>query len=193
MEQHKHFNQLLNKLVTEPPPPPSPKTKISKIKYEHLTVVDEFYTADSRGRQMTGREKIRVTRDEKTKQVVECVHKVRLGDLNIYSPKWRADWRVSVNLELPENVPAGSPDSFRRKDRLSYTHESTRIDLTQVNMHTSPNNPPVLLHELELEMTPSDMVLNLAMERGQNYESKLNFDEAVRVFVNNAHILVRNA
>ena len=26
---------------------------------------------------------------------------MRLGDLNIYSPKCAADWRVSVNLEIP--------------------------------------------------------------------------------------------
>ena len=90
--------------------------------------------------------------------MVECVQKVRLGVLNVYSPKWRADWRVSVNLEIPgtfrltsfttldayvlgaETIPSGQPDSIRRKDRLSYTHETTRIDLTQVNMQSSPGS-----------------------------------------------------
>ena len=42
-----------------------------------------------------------MTRDEKTGELVECVRKIRLKDLNIYSPKRAADWRVSVNLEVP--------------------------------------------------------------------------------------------
>jgi hypothetical protein len=42
-------------------------------------------------------------------------------------------------------------------------------------------------------MTPPGMIMKLAMERGETSESRLNFDEAVRVFVNNARILVRNA
>lgn len=48
-----------------------------------------------------GAEKIRVTRDEKSGTVVQCVRKIRLGDLNIFSPQRGADWRVSVNLEVP--------------------------------------------------------------------------------------------
>lgn len=47
------------------------------------------------------RDKIRVTTNEKTGTVLECMRKIRLGDLNIYSPKRDADWRVSVNLEVP--------------------------------------------------------------------------------------------
>jgi polynucleotide 5'-triphosphatase len=46
-------------------------------------------------------DKIRVTRDERTGEVKECVKKIRLGDLNIYCPKRVADWRVSVNVEVP--------------------------------------------------------------------------------------------
>jgi hypothetical protein len=38
---------------------------------------------------------------ETTGAVIECMRKIRLGDLNIYSPKRAADWRVSVNLEVP--------------------------------------------------------------------------------------------
>ena len=42
-----------------------------------------------------------MTRDEKTGKVLECTRKIRLGDLNVYSPKRAADWRVSVNMEIP--------------------------------------------------------------------------------------------
>lgn len=88
--QHKHFNTLLNTLKlasTEPSHPSSPLT------YAHHFLVDSFYPSD--------RDKIRVTRDEKTGTVTGCMRKVRLGDLNVYCPKRRADWRISVNLEIP--------------------------------------------------------------------------------------------
>lgn len=65
--------------------------------YAHLYLVDSFYASES----THDRVKTRVTREEKTGNVVECVKKIRLGDLNIYSPKRAADWRVSVNLESP--------------------------------------------------------------------------------------------
>ena len=42
-----------------------------------------------------------MTRDERTGELVECVRKIRLKDLNIFSPKRAADWRISVNLEIP--------------------------------------------------------------------------------------------
>ena len=42
-----------------------------------------------------------MTRDERTGAVLESMKKIRLGDLNIYSPKREADWRISVNLEIP--------------------------------------------------------------------------------------------
>jgi len=64
------------------------------VDYSHLHLVDTFYPGE-------GNEKIRVTRDEDTSTVVETMRKIRLGDLNVYSPKREADWRVSVNLEVP--------------------------------------------------------------------------------------------
>jgi polynucleotide 5'-triphosphatase len=92
-----------------------------------------------------------MTRDEKSGAIVECVKKIRLGDLNVYSPKRNADWRVSVNVECPGTFPppllptqkahgyscvVQPPQSeatrIRRKDRLSYSHEEMVIDLTQV-------------------------------------------------------------
>ena len=74
-----------------------PSHPTSPLEHKHLKLVDSFYESDS------SRDKIRVTRDEKSGTVVEVVKKVRLGDLNIYSPKRPADWRVSVNLEMPGN------------------------------------------------------------------------------------------
>lgn len=68
----------------------------SPLEYAHRYLSDSFYGSDSRGG-----DKVRLTRDEKSGEVVECVKKVRLSDLNIYSPKRAADWRISVNLEIP--------------------------------------------------------------------------------------------
>jgi len=99
--QHKHFNTLLNSLKTASsatPSPESPSSQLSSpIGYTHLYLQDSFYPSP----EGTDRDKIRVTRDEKTGTVLECMRKIRLGDLNVYSPKREADWRVSVNLEVP--------------------------------------------------------------------------------------------
>ena len=96
--QHKHFNELLNGLKLSPP-----SSATSSISYTHLRLVDSFYQSPD------SRDKIRVTRDEKTSKVEQCVRKVRLGDLDIYSPKRAADWRISVNVEVP-----GAYDWLRR-------------------------------------------------------------------------------
>lgn len=92
-EQHRHFNVLLNELMVSPRAGGQSSTP---IQYSHHYLLDTFYKSDSHPR-----DKVRVTTDEKTRQVVQCVRKVKLGDLNIYSPKRHADWRISVNLEVP--------------------------------------------------------------------------------------------
>jgi polynucleotide 5'-triphosphatase len=103
--QHRHYNQLLNNLKTSSDSPSHPT---SPVEYSHLYLIDTFYADTSNDpsltngdRRLRGGDKIRVTRDEKTNTVVQCVKKIRLGDLNIYSPKRSADWRISVNLEVP--------------------------------------------------------------------------------------------
>lgn len=90
--------------MTQPPP-----TSPNPIAYKHHRLVDSFYPSDEGGG--GGREKVRVTRDERTGDVRECLRKIRLGDLNVFSPKRAADWRVSVNMEVPgaSPRPKGSP------------------------------------------------------------------------------------
>ncbi|RDB19032.1 mRNA-capping enzyme subunit beta [Hypsizygus marmoreus] len=189
VHQHKHYNNLLNNLKTASS---QPTHHASPLEYSHLYLVDSFYASDN----AHDREKIRVTRDEKTGIVTECMRKIRLGDLNIYSPKRAADWRVSVNLEVPVSHPLGSPTHTRRKDRMSYSHEEFNIDLTQVTTTTSPAAPPQIFHELELEIARSELLLATAAARGDPNLSELErsaFDELIRAFVNNARILVRNS
>ncbi|KAL7280233.1 hypothetical protein ACG7TL_006652 [Trametes sanguinea] len=210
-KQHRHFNTLLNNLRTTP----SPAHPSSTLKYQHLHLIDNFYSVEGGG----GRgEKVRVTRDEKTGEVRECVRKIRLADLNIFCPKRHADWRISVNLEIPVPPPLGSPTHTRKKDRMSYSHEEFVIDLTQVTSTAGPGSKvsiarttisitamitdvrmqiqPEILHELELELARPEYLLTTAAKRGDPNVSEMErgaFDELIRAFVNNARILVRNA
>lgn len=184
--QHKHFNTLLNNLNNESRSSHSTGTPMD---YSHRYLLDTFFPSSD------VKEKIRLTRDEKTGNIIECMRKIRLGDLNITSPKRSADWRISVNLEVPVSTPAGTPSHTRRKDRLSYSHEEFRIDLTQVTA-SSPNGTTEILHELELEIARPAFLVAAAGRRGDPNASELErnaFDELIRVFVNNARILTRNA
>ncbi|KAF8236403.1 mRNA capping enzyme [Tricholoma matsutake] len=187
VNQHKHFNTLLNDLKTTSAQSSHPAAPLG---YNHLYLVDSFYTSDDqRG------EKMRVTREEKTGVITQCVRKIRLGNLNIYSPKRAADWRISVNLEVPVPHPLGAVSHTRRKDRMSYSHEEFTIDLTQVTS-SMPNAPPQVLHELELEFTRHELLLGTAAKRGDvnlPEHDRSAFDELIRAFVNNARILVRNS
>ncbi|KAG6905473.1 hypothetical protein DXG01_002490 [Tephrocybe rancida] len=186
VNQHKHYNSLLNNLMTTSAQPGHPS---SQLKYSHLHLVDSFYPSD-------GHEKVRVTRDEQSGNVIACMRKIRLGDLNIYSPKRAADWRISVNLEVPTQHPLGSPTHTRKKDRMSYAHEEFAIDLTKVTSTTSPGAPPQILYELELEIGRPEVLLATAATRGDvnlPEHERSAFDELIRAFVNNARILVRNS
>lgn len=73
--QHKHYNTLLNELKTSSDLPTHPS---SPLNYSHLYLIDSFYTAEH------GKEKIRVTRDEKTGVVTESVRKVSPVDQTRY-------------------------------------------------------------------------------------------------------------
>ncbi|KAL5501506.1 CET1 [Sanghuangporus vaninii] len=182
--QHKHFNTQLNSLEAASRQPEHPT---SPIRYQHSYLIDSFHPAD-------GSDKIRVTRDEKTGEVKECMKKIRLGSLDIFSPKNNADWRVSVNYEVPVAHPLGNATFTRRKDRMSYSHEEFLIDLTQVTQSSGPGSQQIM-HELEVEFARPSVLMSTAAVRGDPNVSPHErdaFDELVRAFVNNVRILVRN-
>lgn len=200
-EQHAHYNRLLNGRVETTS---SSSYPYAKIGYAHTKVVDSFHPSPGSG------SKLRVTTDEKTGVVNDCVIKERLGDLNVYCPRRKVDWRVSVNIETPGPlsntltfcgsslsdclIAVGRPNTAaqhtRRKDRLTYTHQAFRIDLTQVHASQDPSK---LQHELEVEFQDSEELMRLASLKEKNAEGGWAFDELIRVFVNNVRILVRNA
>lgn len=39
--------------------------------------------------------------NDKTGQIVECLEKAKLANLNVFSPNEEFDWRISVNSEVP--------------------------------------------------------------------------------------------
>ncbi|KAJ3299466.1 mRNA-capping enzyme subunit beta [Borealophlyctis nickersoniae] len=136
MDQHAHFNNILNSLVR-----PGGKT-IYKHKYE----MDHYH--------QQGGNKLRVTVDTKTNQVKEVMVKKRIADLEVHLPNSPLDFRISVNLEIPaQPPPKGDLADYKRyKDRLSYTHEAFAVDLTQVkefDAYDRPKGDPK--HELEIE------------------------------------------
>lgn len=86
--------------------------------------------------------------------------------------------------------PSTPAQHTRRKDRLTYTHQAFRIDLTQVQASQDPSK---LQHELEVEFEDTEELLRLASLKEVSTEGGWAFDELIRVFVNNIRILVRNA
>lgn len=91
--------------------------------------------------------RVRITYDQRTKEVLGKIIKARVADLDLHLPTCPMDCRISVNLEMDwdgslkelEQLPGahgGQPD--RIKDRLSYTHGHYQIDLTQVTQQTGP-------------------------------------------------------
>jgi len=180
LEQHKSFNELLNNRFIETK---SSSHKGQPVEYKHTYEIDKFYdTKDGR---------IRVTRDRKTGEIVEggIVQKVRVADLNIYSPNTKLDYRISVNMEIPKEMPKGQHNFERNKDRLSYTHQIVKIDLTQVKV--SDGGSQDLTHELEVEFINPRILLEEKLNIERRQENR--YIEIVEHFLNNIRMLAKNA
>ncbi|KAG0645600.1 mRNA 5 -triphosphatase [Hyphodiscus hymeniophilus] len=178
--QHKVMNNFLNGKVqeTHPQNPGANKQNRVPIAYLHRREKDEFYelppsynTSLAPAVQQTLKEhnlfnrsqKLRISRDQKTHQVLGKIIKARIADLDILFPESPLDCRISVNFEMRfdgeiEEAMAlvtenRQPD--RLKDRMSYTQSHYQIDLTQVTQSVSVNgmNRPEKEHELEIELS----------------------------------------
>jgi hypothetical protein len=114
----------------------SPSYTFAPLKAKHTETQDEFYPAPSSHPSDQHDAKLRVTRNERTGQLVECIIKRRLGDLHVLCPKREVDWRISVNIEEKVDISLVSGTSkvlyTRKKNRMEYAHQWFRIDLTQV-------------------------------------------------------------
>ncbi len=147
--------------------------------------------------------KVRLTTDQKSRQVTAAIVKTRLADLDVYSPQTPFDCRVSVNLEMRYPVqnaaelgPAVTEDGVvveRLKDRMSYSHQAYRIDLTQVTRPSQGGGGKEgaeKVHELEVEVSGEELGREArALEGGR--ESA--YEMVVRGFVDNVRVLTRAA
>lgn len=158
--QHRSLNVFLNKALLNSQtskaqsglvqPAGQPRIPMS---YVHTYESDSFFELSQSGvlslpasirAQLNPRQpkaKVRVTVDKKTGKEIARIIKVRLADIDVYSPCTAFDWRVSVNIEMnvdgdprariePSSTDWKRPE--RNKDRMSYKHLAYQIDLTQV-------------------------------------------------------------
>lgn len=204
LEQHKRMNQFLNSQVAKSK---DPKSMRAEVNYKHTKEIDEFFQLDQAGfdllppvtRQILAaggaRQRIRVTRDWKTGEVIRALIKHRISNMEISSPKTEWDYRIGINLEIqyPGLVEGLKPvvengrtvESMRRKkDRVSYSWLSAyQIDLTQVTQTEKAAN-----HELELELD-GKMVLEAADNIKRNLPN--NYEPLVAGMMNNLRVLSR--
>lgn len=213
--QHKAFNDFLNSLVLETFPRNTTNGEQSRVQihYKHRREVDKFFELPAYLRDRLPAcvqslipakhaVKVRVTYDQKTKEVVAMIVKARIADINIHFPSCPLDCRISINLELAWDGTVGElekaaahhdPLPDRNKDRLSYKQSHYQVDLTQVT-HTAPgpNNTQRLEkeHELEIEVSPQALI-----EQGRQAASGKphQYRELVEGLVDNVRVLARKA
>lgn len=155
------MNLFLNKAFTDSQNPkgrsatPQTKPRIP-MSYIHTHESDTFYELSQTGilslpqsilhtlnslNSRHSKAKVRITTDQKTGNTLAKIVKVRLADLDVYSPSTVFDYRISINLEknlegdwrdLVEPMARNVRRSDRNKDRVSYKHLAYQIDLTQV-------------------------------------------------------------
>ncbi|KAI8806298.1 CYTH-like domain-containing protein [Cladochytrium replicatum] len=172
MQQHQHFNKLLNGVVRPG----------SGVTYKHHHLVDSFYKGQ-RG------EKIRVTTDRNTGEIVKdgVISKQTIAHMNVYMPECNLDYRITLSEELPKPSPEAECTNRREKDRLSYDHQIVRVDLTQVKSSSGYGNQE-WMHELEVELA----VPKLAHERTkllQHGPSRSAYYDFLATFLNNVRLL----
>ncbi|KAK0725232.1 CYTH-like domain-containing protein [Lasiosphaeris hirsuta] len=219
--QHQAFNQYLNEMVVQShPDAPANKTRPRprvEIKYKHRREVDKFVELPNNIRDqmlpscvsgpissMGRAAKVRITYDQKSKEVLAKIIKVRVADLSLHFPDSPLDCRISVNLEMDwdgptedlERLGAASnrpPPPSRNKDRLSYKQSHYQVDLTQVTqMIPGVNNTQKQEkeHELEIEVAPEVLI-----DQGKRAMEGLShgYVELVEGLVNNIRLLTRKA
>lgn len=205
-EQHKRMNFFLNDCVVRAKPntTPAPGATRAPLDYKHVRQTDSFYELNQAGfdllapttqtiLQSSSRQKVRVSRDTKTGEILEKIIKHRVINLEISSPQTEWDYRISVNLEINYPGPLeGLAESeergrsyTRKKDRMCYSHlQSYRIDLTQVTNPEGEKN-----HELEIELDAAKLI---AEAEKIHHNAPSMYEEMVGGMVNNLRVLSRS-
>ncbi|KAI8988469.1 CYTH-like domain-containing protein [Mycotypha africana] len=184
LEQHRHYNKILNDMVNKTQ---ARDYRGERIKYKHTMETDRFYIIPN------SKSKIRVSTEQSTNQIVPngIVEKERVADLNIHAPNQPLDYRISINIEHPRTKPESPPVFERNKDRISYQHGGIHFDLTQVKGANVDQDPTDLRHELELEFADA----TLLQQEKSKYDRKESsqYTPMIEVFMNNIRILSRSA
>lgn len=210
---HKMMNDYLNQsvLLSKQQPESGKRARIP-MEYKHSREVDAFYELPhselermpaairERFQFSKRRPRIRITRDKQKGDVIAKVIKASVGDVNVFCPNSKYDWRVSVNIEyqwdgsvdaLEEHAAnaGGSRGPNRNKDRLSYKHQFCQVDLTQVKIGQAPGGSyEDISHELEVEFDVN--VLRREAKLAMSHQNS-KYYEYMKVFVDNVRTLAR--
>lgn len=204
MEQHKRMNMYLNGQVQRSAP--NSGNKRPEIKYNHTKEIDQFYEVSQKAFdnlpptvrilivQAAKKERIRVSKDAKTGEILRKIIKLRIANLEISSPQTEWDYRIGINLEIdypgpvedlePSVDPGKTLQSMQRqKDRMSYSWLGAyQVDLTQVMQGPNKN------HELELELDSQVLLDNADKVRRKEVNS---FEPLISGMLNNLRVLSR--
>ena len=203
LEQHKRMNLYLNGQVSQSKAPGAARETVN---YKHTHETDMFFELDQQGFSSLNpvvqrlisasgtRQRIRVTKDAKTGQILRSIIKHRLANLEISSPQTEWDYRIGINLEidfygpidnLKPVIEAGKTleSMQRQKDRISYSWMGAyQVDLTQVAQGISKN------HELELELDAGVLIDNADKVRRKEPNK---FEGLINGMMNNLRVLSR--
>jgi len=181
MDQHRNYNQILNKLVNDGN---KPNAKSAFFSYRHIHQIDSFYQVPGH------KEKLRLSTDKTNNNVISFIKKVNIGHLNIYLPNSPLDLRISINIEeqmdqaLIQNCEANYE---RQKDRLSYKSHALQIDLTQVQ---EPNNDKKI-HELEIELDSKLLNQEKLKLKDKQSRDQSQYYNILTLFMNSLRMLAR--
>lgn len=215
-EQHRSYNVFLNEALMssrQKKVEAEAKTRVP-LGYVHTKETDSFFEllpnaeaaispqirSHLNTRPGQNRTKVRVTTDQKTKQELAKMIKVRLADLDIHCPRSPFDCRISINMEIAydgdrsgmvELMEGGKKVPARNKDRMTYRHQTYQIDLTQVTIgEAAAGGKGEKEHELEVELSTEDILKQGALLAERNPDNR--YEELIRGFVDNVKILVRH-
>ncbi|WVQ97486.1 hypothetical protein IAU59_004600 [Kwoniella sp. CBS 9459] len=182
--QYRALNNLLNSAVQGSQQLPRSE---GRVQFSRSKLNDSFYGSGG----SRGGGKVRVSRDRDTGRVVEggVIKKRRVADMNVYCPNMPFDWRISVNVEEPHDMPSGAPSMTRDKDRACYRHQVCQVDLTHVMSKPldDPNARSTSSFEIEIEITDVPSLIR----EGQAGSDR--FDEILQNVLDTARMLIKNS
>ncbi|PVU99100.1 hypothetical protein BB559_001005 [Furculomyces boomerangus] len=188
--QHANYNKLFNSRFSETQ---DPRHKGSKLYYKHTKEIDRYFN--------TNGTRFRVTVDKETNKVIRSITKKKVAKLDIYSPRTRLDFRISINQEIPVDFTENDLCLMeRQKDRISYKHDLYSFDLTKVfsisqskypQTYGNSNPRSKVSHELEVEIDNLEVFTAEMNKAKRNSPNQLS--EIVQVFVNNMKVLAKHA